>query len=197
MISRDQHSGVLRRSDTEGEVGLVAGLVAAWRHEPEAPQSHEVLMERLLSRWNTEDQRAFLNSRYLERLERAGHNSSRAHFGTMTGRFLIGGASLAPILTAAGAVANSGFQFWLKIIGIAIGALVAVTTAMMVAVRASPTWQTYNDLRVALEQIGWEAQADPEYTWPKFVTAVNSAVTAHSKRYAAMVVDPSASRPGM
>jgi hypothetical protein len=173
------------------------GLVAAWPHEPEAPESHEVLMERLHSRWNTEDQRAFLNSRYLERLERAGHNSSRAHFGTMTGRFLIGGASLAPILTAAGAVANSGFQFWLKIIGIAIGALVAVATAMMVAVRASPTWQTYYDLRVALEQIGWEAQADPEYTWPKFVTAVNSAVTAHSQRYAAMVVDPSASRPGM
>ena len=51
----------------------------------------------------------------------------------MTGRFVIGAASLAPILTAAGAVANSGFQFWLKIIGIALGAVVAVATAMIIS----------------------------------------------------------------
>ncbi len=175
----------------------MAGLAAAWRHEPEAPRSHQVLMQRLHSRWTSEDQHAFLEGRYLERMERAGHNSSRAHLGTMTGRFVIGGASLAPILTAAGAVANSGFQFWLKIIGIAIGALVAVATAMMVAVRASPTWQTYYDLRVSLERIGWQAEADPGYLWADFVTAVNDAVTAHSQRYTAMVVDPSTSRPGM
>jgi hypothetical protein len=171
-------------------------LVIAWRHEPEAPESHDVLMERLHSRWTSDDQRAFLDNHYLERLERAGQNSSRAHFGTMTGRFVIGGASLAPILTAAGAVANSGFQFWLKIIGIAIGAVVAVTTAMMVAVRASPTWQTYYDLRVALERIGWQALADPGYPWAQFASNVNDAVTDHSKRYVARVVDPSTSQPG-
>jgi hypothetical protein len=171
-------------------------MVVAWRHEPEAPKSHDVLMERLHSRWTGDDQRAFLDSRYLERLERAGRNSSRAHFGTMTGRFVIGGASLAPILTAAGAVANSGFQFWLKIIGIAIGAVVAVTTAMMIAVRASPTWQTYYDLRVALERIGWQALADPDYSWAQFASSVNDAVTDHSGRYAARVVDSSASQPG-
>jgi hypothetical protein len=171
--------------------------VVAWRHEPEAPESHDVLMERLHSRWTSDDQRVFLDSHYLERLERAGRNSSRAHFGTMTGRFVIGGASLAPILTAAGAVANSGFQFWLKIIGIVIGAVVAVTTAMMVAVRASPTWQTYYDLRVALERIGWEAVADPNYPWAKFTANVNDAVTDHSKRYIARIVDPSTSQPGM
>jgi len=80
----------------------------------------------------------------------------------MSGRFIIGAASLASILTAAGAMATSGFQYWLKIIGIGIGALVAVTIATMTAVRASPTWLTYYDLRVDLEQIGWQAQGDPE-----------------------------------
>jgi hypothetical protein len=154
-------------------------------------------MRQLHSRWTSDEQRVFLDSHYLERMERAGQMSGRAHFGTMTGRFLVGGASLAPILTAAGATANSGLQFWLKIIGIGVGALVAVVTAMMVALRASPTWLTYYDLRVALEQIGWRAQADRDYPWLQFVTAVNDAMADHSRRYAAGVVDPSASQPGL
>jgi hypothetical protein len=160
-------------------------------------------MEQLHTRWTRDEQRAFLDSRYLGRLNHADRNSGRAHFGTMLGRFVIGGASLAPTLTAAGAVANSGIQFWLKIIGIVIGAMVAVATATMGAVRASSTWQTYYGLRVELEAIGWQAAAnrtqdgaDPEADWDKFVTTVNKAIDAHSKRYTAEIVDPSVSQPG-
>jgi hypothetical protein len=171
-----------------------AGLVRGGR---EAKAAHQVLMDQLHARWTSDEQRVFLDSHYRVRMERAAHNSGIAHFGTMSGRFVIGGASLAPILTAAGAVANSGFQFWLKIVGICIGALVAVTTATMVAVRASPTWQTYYDLRVALEEIGWQAQADPSYSWAHFVSAVNDAIDSHSKRYAATIIDPSVSQPGI
>jgi hypothetical protein len=168
-----------------------------WGKTNEVKGAHQVLIDELRLRWTSHEQRVFLDNHYLERMQRAGRISGQAHAATMAGRFVVGGASLAPILTAAGAVANSGFQFWLKIVGIGIGALVAVVTATMVAVRASPTWQTYYDLRVALEQIGWQAQSDPTYAWSTFVTAVNQAITDHSTRYAARVVDPSATQPGM
>ena len=160
-------------------------------------RSRQRLMERLHSRWPGEDQAAFLDDHYLERLQHAAKNSRRAHFLTMTGRFVIGAAALAPTLTAAGAVATKGPQLWLKIIGIALGAVVAVATATMVAVRASPTWQTYYDLRCILEKIGWAAEANPACLWADFVAAVEGAITDHAKGYAAKVVDPSTTQPGV
>ena len=160
-------------------------------------EPRDILMERLHARWSGPEQTVFLDVRYFERMQRAARSSGLAHGLTQSGRFVIGIAALAPILTAAGTDALSGFQYWLKILGIAIGALVAVTTAMMTAVRASPTWLTYYDLRVDLERIGWEAQADVSYTWTTFVSEVNKAVSAHSKRYATSVVDPSPDTPGV
>ena len=159
-------------------------------------EPREILLERLHARWPQPEQHVFLDTRYYERMERAARSSGLAHGLTQSGRFVIGAAALSPVLTAAGADALSGWQYWLKILGIAIGALVAVTTAMLTAVRASPTWLTYYDLRVELERIGWQAQGDPQYTWATFVTAVNDAVHDHSTRYATAVVDPSTVTPG-
>ena len=130
-------------------------------------------------------------------MKHARRLSSVSRGGTTSGRFIVGAASLAPTLTAAGVVSNSGVAYWLKIGGIALGALVAIATAMLVAIRASGTWAIYHDLRVGLENLGWAMQSGVgDTSWETFTAEVEKAVTTAANRYSADVVRDTAVNPG-
>jgi len=158
---------------------------------------YKVLMSALYDKWPNQAQQTFLKRRYLERMKHARRLSSVSRGGTTSGRFIVGAASLAPTLTAAGAVSNSGVAFWLKIVGIGLGALVAIATAMLVAIRASGTWAIYHDLRVELETLGWRAQSGGgEMSWKTFTTGVSKAVNKAANRYSTDVVRDATAHPG-